>query len=108
MPLLAIDWQGNWAHISDFYGNDMIIDGNYISSVQKSSELSERICRDTKDCTHFSWAKAGNCWIKQGNVCKSQAKWSEWAICGFIKESCGSDVPKGRKFINVGNLLFQI
>ena len=90
MPLLAIDWQGNWAQNCDFYGND-------ISSVKVSSELCGQRCSETQGCTHFAWSSynGGTCWMKKGNICKSQATWSQGTVCGVIRESCGDPNVSG-------------
>ncbi len=95
MLLSAITWQGNWAQNCDFNGND-------ISSVQSSSELCGSKCSETQGCTHFAWSShnGGTCWLKGGNVCKTQAKLSEGAVCGVIKESCGIVDPICMKFLN--------
>ena len=93
MLFLAIDWQGNWAQNCDFPGND-------ITSVLVTSELCGPKCSETQGCTHFTWSiyKGGLCWLKDGNVCKTQAKWHEPVICGVVKEYCGPADPIFMKF----------
>ena len=33
--------------------------------------------------------------MKKGNICKSQATWSQGTVCGVIRESCGDPNVSG-------------
>ena len=55
------------------------------SFLEVSLELCDTKRSESQGCTFFKWNNVGICWIKK---------------------ACGSDVPKGMKFINFGNLLF--
>ncbi|CAF1051056.1 unnamed protein product [Brachionus calyciflorus] len=78
-----IQWNGNWAFSCDFIGND-------IGSATVPGEQCSSRCSQTSGCTHFTWTNwnGGTCWMKKGNICKSDAIWTgnSDSVCGVLSE----------------------
>jgi hypothetical protein len=81
----GIDWQpGNWAMSCDFKGNDA-------SNKESRGEDCSGICLKTAGCTHYTWTtfNGGTCWMKSGNVVKSNAfsTTDKSMVCGIVSNS---------------------
>ncbi len=74
----------NWAHACDFHGRSL-------DNVKITPELCGPKCAQTKRCTHFTWTRynGGTCWMKMGNVSKSDAFSTndQTMVCGVVDRS---------------------
>jgi hypothetical protein len=86
----------------EYEGNDL----SSVSSVSSSKCILE-ICRNNKECTHYTWTSqnGGTCYLKTGSVSKSDAKFKDpyttypqtW-LCGIDNSKITSDESKPRIF----------
>lgn len=81
-----LNWQSandgvSWSLACDFIGMDL-------SSAQIPGDQCGAKCMSTTGCTHFAWTtwQGGSCWLKQGNVQKSDAKFTSdnSMVCGIV------------------------
>ena len=80
-------------------------EGNDLSSVSSvdSFKCMREICRNNKECTHYTWTSqnGGTCHLKTGSVSKSEAKFKDpyktypesW-MCGIDNSKITSDESK--------------
>jgi hypothetical protein len=78
-----IDWNGkNWARSCEFLGKNL-------TSVKTDNSMCGNKCLDTRFCSHFVWSayENGTCWMKKGDVQKSDAVGTleKSIICGIIE-----------------------
>ena len=86
-----VNWQTGaggvqWAFACDFDNHDM-------GSARVPGEQCGEKCIGTSGCSHFAWTNylGGTCWMKTGNVQKSDAKFNGnyEMICGIVPASNG-------------------
>lgn len=64
----------------DFKKNNM---SNLYTNTSRDCSSS---CRETQNCTHFTWDD-GVCWLKKGNFYKDRAYFAKKStICGYIEK----------------------
>ena len=92
-----VNWQQGaggvqWAFACDFDNHDM-------GSARVPGEQCGEKCIGTSGCSHFAWTNylGGTCWMKTGNVQKSDAKFNgnNQMVCGIVPSSNPSPGPSG-------------
>ena len=106
-----VNWQQGaggvqWAPACDFYNNrDM-------GSARVRGEQCGEKCIDTSGCSHFAWTNylGGTCWMKTGNVQKSDAKsnGNNQMICGIVPSSNGGGGGSGIFIFDLKNLFYAL
>ena len=80
-----VEWKkephNNWAFRCEFKGQDL-------TNMRSRGEQCSSLCRNTKNCTHYSWNmhSQGTCWLKTGPVTKNDLFYTNNPsdFCGFI------------------------
>ena len=77
----------------EFEGNDL----SSVSSVDSFKCMTE-ICRNNKECTHYTWTSknGGTCYLKMGSVSKSEARFKDLYKTHPESWMCGIDHTKGK------------